>query len=202
MKHDENSTRENLVAATVKLLDTVSLEEINATMVLAATGSSKSSLYHFFEDFSDLLEHAFLARFEASVRASDVAIKEIIQRSQSVEDFYDALDQITQMSQERNRSAIRFERARALARSERSDRFRQALGVIQQQLTDSLTEAFAMAQAKGFLNTSFEPRTGAVLIQAYTLGRIVDDITTTHMNDQDWNQLISRIMRLALGKTE
>jgi hypothetical protein len=49
------------------------------------------------------------------------------------------------------------------------------------------------------LNKSFEARTGAVFIQAYTLGRIVDDITTTHMNDADWEKLIGRIAREVLG---
>jgi hypothetical protein len=70
---------------------------------------------------------------------------------------------------------------------------------LQQQLTDALTLAFAQAQEKGFLNKSFEARTGAVFIQAYTLGRIVDDITTTQMNDADWERLIGRIAREVLG---
>jgi hypothetical protein len=38
-----------------------------------------------------------------------------------------------------------------------------------------------------------------VFIQAYTLGRIVDDITTTQMNDADWEKLIGRIAREVLG---
>ena len=62
-----------------------------------------------------------------------------------------------------------------------------------------MTLAFETAQEKGFLNKNFEARTGAVFIQAYTLGRIVDDVTTTHMNDDDWEKLIGRIAREVLG---
>ena len=80
-----------------------------------------------------------------------------------------------------------------LARSERNERFRKSLGDIQQQLTDSLTQAIKNAQDKGFVTTDFQPRTLAVFIQAYTLGKIVDDITTNPMDDQDWDRFITRI---------
>jgi hypothetical protein len=86
-----------------------------------------------------------------------------------------------------------------LARSQYNEKFRKSLGALQQELTDSLTSAFQTAQDKGFLNKDFEARTGAVFIQAYTLGRIVDDITETHMNDADWEKLIGRIAREVLG---
>jgi hypothetical protein len=66
-------------------------------------------------------------------------------------------------------------------------------------LTDDLTSAFEIAQAKGWLNTTFQPRTGAVFIQAYTLGRLVDDFVTVGMDDQDWEHLITRISRTALS---
>jgi hypothetical protein len=110
-----------------------------------------------------------------------------------------ALDRLTASTQARENASLRFRRARKLARSERHEKFRKSLGELQQQLTDSLTLAFETAQEKGFLNKDFEARTGAVFIQAYTLGRIVDDITTTHMNDADWEKLIGRIAREVLG---
>jgi len=56
-----------------------------------------------------------------------------------------------------------------------------------------------MAQQKGFVNHDFEPRTGAVFIQAYTLGKVVDDITQVHMDDQDWERLIGTVLRKVFG---
>lgn len=199
MAHVLNETKQHLIEATSDLMDAHALEDISAAMVLDKAGASKSSMYHFFEDFSDLLEETFLQRFAESVRLSDKAIKEIIEKSTTQEGFFTALETVTKNSQARENSAIRFQRARMLARSEGSDRFRKSLGEIQQQLTDSLTHAFEMAQEKGFLNKDFEARTGAVFIQAYTLGKVVDDITENHMNDKDWEKLISRIAREVLG---
>ena len=199
MAHDLHETKQHLIQATSELMDEVSLEEISAAMVLERAGASKSSMYHFFEDFGDLLEATFLVRFAASVRASERAINEIIENAPNKVEFFKALEKVTQATQTRSNSAIRFQRARMLARSERNERFRKSLGDIQQQLTDSLTLAIKKAQEKGFVTLDFEPRTLAVFLQAYTLGKIVDDITTTPMKDEDWDRLITVIASRVLA---
>ena len=199
MAHEQNETRQNLIQATSDLMDLHAIEDISAAMVLERADASKSSMYHFFEDFSDLLEQTYIVRFGETVAISIRVIEKIIARSTTKEEFFVALDRLTASTQDRGIASIRFSRARELARSERHEKFRKSLGELQQQLTDSLTLAFETAQEKGFLNKSIEARTGAVFIQAYTLGRIVDDITTTHMNDADWEKLIGRIAREVLG---
>jgi AcrR family transcriptional regulator len=199
MAHEQNETRQNLIQATSDLMDLHAIEDISATMVLDRAGASKSSMYHFFEDFSDLLEETYVVRFGETVRTSILVIEKIIAKSNTKEEFFVALDRLTEATQDRKLASIRFSRARELARSERHEKFQKSLGALQQQLTDSLTQAFETAQEKGFLNKNFEARTGAVFIQAYTLGRIVDDITTTQMNDKDWEKLIGRIAREVLG---
>jgi AcrR family transcriptional regulator len=199
MVHEQNETRLNLIQATSDLMDLHAIEDISATMVLERSSASKSSMYHFFEDFSDLLEQTYIVRFGETVAISIKVIEKIIAKSKTKEEFFLALDRLTASTQDRGIASIRFSRARELARSERHENFRKSLGELQQKLTDSLTLAFKQAQEKGFLNKDFEARTGAVFIQAYTLGRIVDDITTTHMNDADWEKLIGRIAREVLG---
>ena len=199
MAHEQNVTRQNLIQATSDLMDLHAFEDISASMVLERAGASKSSMYHFFEDFSDLLEETYVVRFGETVRESIVVIEKIVARSTTKEEFFAALDRLTASTQARENAPLRFRRARKLARSERHEKFRKSLGSLQQQLTDSLTKAFETAQEKGFLNKNFEARTGAVFIQAYTLGRIVDDITETKMNDKDWEKLIGRIAREVLG---
>ena len=199
MENGIHKTKQQLIQATSELMDEVGVEEISAAMVLERTGASKSSMYHFFDDFSELLEETFLVRFAASVEASGRAIKEIIQASTTQDGFFTAIEAVTKSSQARENSAIRFQRARMLARSEHNDRFHKSLGKIQEDLTDFLAEAFEMAQQKGFVNHDFEPRTGAVFIQAYTLGKVVDDITQVHMNDGDWERLIGTTLRKVFG---
>jgi AcrR family transcriptional regulator len=192
-------TRMLLIDTTVSLLDIYSLEELSAEMVLKSSGVSKGSMYHFFPDFSSLLEAAFLQRFSRHVEQSIAAIESIVDLSSNQEEFFTKLEAVTIATQSEIRRVHRFERARILAKAERNERFKNDLALVQQHLTDSLADCFAQAQQQGWLNTSFEPRTGAVYIQAYTLGKIVDDISPTPMDPDDWNALIMRIARLALG---
>jgi hypothetical protein len=70
---------------------------------------------------------------------------------------------------------------------------------VQDRLTDSLTTCIAQAQAKGWVNTSFQARTLAVFIQAYTLGKIVNDVGEQQMDDSDWEGLITLIADRALS---
>jgi AcrR family transcriptional regulator len=199
MAHESNETRHNLIQATSELMDLHAIEDISAAMILERADASKSSMYHFFEDFGDLLDETYVVRFGENVRVSIVVIEKIIARSTTKEEFFVALDRLTASTQDRALASLRFSRARELARSERNEKFQKSLGKLQQQLTDSLTSAFQTAQDKGFLNKDIEARTGAVFIQAYTLGRIVDDITENQMNDADWQKLIGRIARQVLG---
>ena len=199
MAHESNETRQNLIQATSELMDLHAIEDISASMILERAGASKSSMYHFFEDFGDLLDETYVVRFGKEVKVSIIVIEKILARSTTKEEFFVALDRLTTNTQARELAELRFRRARKLARSQYNEKFRKSLGVLQQELTDSLTNACQTAQDKGFLNKDFEARTVAVFIQAYTLGRIVDDITKTQMNDADWEKLIGRIGREVLG---
>lgn len=197
LNQEGHLTRQQLLDVTVEMLDEVTHEDLTMAIVLEKANVSKSSLYHFFEDFKDLLGEALLERFRRSV-LTDVT-KEAARKSKSQEDYFIALDKITTLVQSRGRATIRFERAQILGRARKDEKFRLALGIIQQELTDALTEAFAVAQDKGFLTTTFEPRTIAVFVQSYTLGKVVDDLTQDQMNDKDWNRLIGQIFRRTLG---
>ena len=197
LNQEGHLTRQQLLDVTVEMLGEVSHEDLTMAIVLEKANVSKSSLYHFFEDFKDLLGEALLERFRRSV-LTDVT-KEAARKSKSQEDYFIALDKITTLVQSRGRATIRFERAQIIGRARKDEKFRLALGIIQQELTDALTEAFAVAQEKGFLTTTIEPRTIAVFVQSYTLGKVVDDLTQDQMNDKDWNRLIGQIFRRTLG---
>jgi hypothetical protein len=71
---------------------------------------------------------------------------------------------------------------------------------MQQHLTDQFTEAITVAQDKGWVGKKYEARTLAVFIQAYTLGRIVDDIVERPMSDEDWINLIHDFTAFVLSQ--
>jgi AcrR family transcriptional regulator len=199
MRPGNHPTKERLIATVVELLDAHLPEELSTASVLEHSGISTGSLYHFFDDWAELIEQALLRRFAAGVAASTAVIRAIVDESADAEEFFSRLDKVTHATQARTLADVRYERARLIVRSHKNERLSRELSILQQRLTDDLAMCFADAQAKGWLSAEFEPRTGAVYIQAYTLGRIVDDVTSTPMDDSDWNRLIGRIARKAFG---
>lgn len=53
-----------------------------------------------------------------------------------------------------------------------------------------MTEAITRAQDKGWVRQDLNPRAIAVFLQAYSLGRAVDDVAENHISNDDWVQLI------------
>ena len=198
-KVGNHPTRQRLLTAVVDMMDSTPPEDIHSEYVLQETGVSRGSLYHHYEDFTELLEDAMLYRFSAGVEASTGAIQNIVSVSRDRDEFFSLLEGVTRATQDRRRSDIRFDRARMLAMAQYNLRFRAKLGAVQDRLTDALTECIAQAQDKGWANPAFQARTLAVFIQAYTLGKIVDDVGSDPMDDSDWNHLITVIADRALA---
>jgi AcrR family transcriptional regulator len=59
-------------------MDLHAIEDISAAMVLERAGASKSSMYHFFEDFSDLLDETYVVRFGKDVKESIIVIEKLL----------------------------------------------------------------------------------------------------------------------------
>lgn len=189
----DHPTKVQLRDAVVEMMESTAPEDIHSEFVLKETGVSRGSLYHHYEDFTELLEDAMLHRFSAGVEASTDAIRAIVAESHNREEFLTRLQGVTHATQSRELADSRFDRARMLGMAQYNKRFRAKLAVVQDRLTDALTECFAQAQDKGWLNRDFQPRTGAIFIQAYTLGKLVDDVSANHMDDSDWENLITLI---------
>lgn len=186
-------TRERLIDTVVVMLDGDHPDKINVDDVLLKSGISKGSLYHHFEDFNDLIESALVRRFSRTVDANIDAITALVAQATSQVEFLDGLHQVTIATQAQDRAPMRFERARALGMAGWNPRFQKVLGEEQRRLTEALTDLFREAQHKGWMNAQFDPHAAAVLIQAYTLGQVVNDIDDKPMSRDAWNALIHRL---------
>jgi AcrR family transcriptional regulator len=174
-------------------------KDISAAEILRRTGIAKGSLYHFWPSIGELIEEAYLVRYSRFVEKSGSVIRELLEKCETKEQFFEGLSQVTEITQDPARKSNRYERARILAMAEKNEKFRKALGKVQQGLTDLFTEQFIEVQNRGWFNKSFDPRAAAVLIQAYTLGKIVDDVVDNQMEIVIWNALIGLIVDKTLS---
>lgn len=193
------ATRDRLVRIVLDLSDTRPIDEIKVDEVLSESGISTGSLYHHFDDFSHLIETAMVARYIEMLRAGEMFIQSALDEAETFEDIKSRIAVISGMYARLNTPETRFERARILARAERHERLRKALGEAQEEYTDSLAAMFERAQGEGgWINPELNPRALAVLVQAYTFGRLVDDITPNSMDQKDWIALIQEIFASTL----
>ena len=192
-------TKAKLLETVDSMLDEEGFDEVGVEHVLEVSGISRGSLYYHFEDFPDLVEQALVERFAKAVDQGIELIARVVLEASSAADVNDGLKRVTRITQGDAQRPFRFERSRLLGLAEQSERLRERLRVEQDRLTAALADLFREAQEKGWLNSDFEPRAGAVLIQAYTLGKVVYDVTSDPVPLGDWNSLIDLIMERALG---
>ncbi len=55
-------------------------------------------------------------------------------------------------------------------------------------------EIFVTCQKKGWTNSTLDPRTVGVLIQAAMLGRVVDDVAAIQMDVNEWVRTIKYLL--------
>jgi len=191
-------TRERLIETMVTLLDQKPPEKINVDEVLLLSGISKGSLYHHFDDFSDLLEVTYLRRFTAYVDFSTAAISDALVNSRTREELLDTLKDITRRTNSPDLLPIRLERIRTIGLAGGNQRFKARLAVEQQRLTDAISDLVREGQSKGWLKASFDPQAVAVFIQAYTFGRVLDEISERPVDIEKWLFLIDSVADTAL----
>ena len=187
-------TKQTLIDTVVTLMDTQPAMEVNSDQVLEISGISKGSLYHHFEDFPELVEHAMVARFARFVDNSVVMLKGVIASAKTRADLVEGLKKVTRATQAQELTRHRSERVTAIAKAIRIPRMKALLGEEQERLTDALADLFRESVERGWGDPTLDPRIVGVMVQAYTIGKIVDDITPTRMDAENWNQAIDSVL--------
>lgn len=162
--------------------------------VLAASEVSRGALYHHFGDYPALIEATLLRRFARNVDQDTQAIRNVTFNSTTSEDYWKKIRALSAATQIPERASVRAERARILALAATNERFGAQLAQLQEQLTTGLADAIAHAQEKGWVRQDIDPRAIAVLLQSYSLGRIVDDITDKQLANSEWVRVIDTVL--------
>ncbi|MFM9054204.1 MAG: TetR/AcrR family transcriptional regulator [Solirubrobacterales bacterium] len=184
------STKEQLVQTVLELAKEQPRDEIRVEKVLEESGISTGSLYHHFDDFGHLIETAMAERYVEILRPGLILLEAALDEADDLDDLRKRIYAGGLAYAKLNTPEARFERARILARAGKSERLMEILGEQQLELTDAYEEMFRRAQhPDGWLNPDLDSKAMAVFIQAYTFGRLVDDITSDRMEQEKWMEL-------------
>lgn len=190
-------TKTALIDTVVSMLVSMPVEEITCDAVLAASGISRGSLYYHFSDFGDLIEHALAVRFAGWVDDIIFGLESVVNNSTSKPDFRDRLLAATYAT--RSHALLnRLERAIPFAAAANSERFRAALGAEQQRLTNAHITVLRHAQQKGWVADDVDLTSVAVLVQAISLGLVVDQIAVEPVVPQVWDTLLRSVLDCAV----
>lgn len=187
-------TRQTLISTVIELLETTSPEDIRVEQVLTPSGTSVGSLYHHFNDLADLIDQAMITRYTADIDISIAALAEVVRTATDRSSLLEGFRQSTARTQSPERGAHRFHRAQTMTRAVVNERFREALASEQKRLTDTMAEMWRELQDRGFFDSDLDPRVGSVFIQAYSMGLIVNDVSSEPIDPDAYVAFISRML--------
>ncbi len=190
-------TKQVLIDTIVLLLDTKSADDISVDEVLQTSGVSKGSLYHHFEDYSDLVEDAMVVRYGQFVDRSMQLMHPLLDSATSKTDFIENLKMITRETQSDKNSKNRMERARLIGQAGANERLRKKVGIEQKRLNDDLYLLIQNAIDKGFFSKKLDAKAAALFIQAYSLGSILNEIAQNPLAKEEWNAHIDYVLAMA-----
>jgi AcrR family transcriptional regulator len=194
-------TKEKLIETMAELMNQRALHEIQVDDVLRESNISKGSLYHHFENFEDLTEAALIARFSNSVDRSIELVAGAVNEAKNADEFLEKIIYVTTVTQGPERARFRLERARVIGLSVNSPKLAKLLESEQDRLTEAMTDVVREGQGKGWVSDKFDPKTIAVFMQAYTLGRVIDDVagSKNSIDGDDWNEVINTAVKSLLA---
>jgi AcrR family transcriptional regulator len=192
-------TKRALVQTVLDQLKTKKALDLTSELILEKSGISKGSLYHHFEDFDDLIETAQVFRYAAYVDQSIHLLTKVFQTAKNKEEMITELKKVTRFTQSPDLMPQRMDRATSISIANANPRMMKKMNAQQDRLNEAIIDIFREARDRGWINKEIDLHAGALFIQAYTLGIIINDVSGKKIDITAWDELIDMFLEKVIA---
>ena len=194
-KRAGHSTRRTLIDVTSWLMDQKPLLQITSDQVLHASGVSKGSMYHFFNDFDELLEITQAERFNHWANALIQFVSQEFQKANDREGFIQALEKVMSNSCCETLKISHAELSRTLGFALGNSRFSHNIIEIKEKIKFSILNILNESIERslpGF--DSINAENLALFIETWIFGRIAGEFYRNPVKENEWKVLTSSLV--------
>jgi AcrR family transcriptional regulator len=167
--------------------------------ICEATGVNYGSVYHHFGSREGVIDAAYHQMF-SKLAEEDIAVLHMVSVSaQSYDDYVVSVQGlIGTFASGEERKARRALRARIVAASMTRPELRQLIGATQSRLTSELRRIVEYGQERNWLTSDISAQTIAVMIQVLLVGRTIDDVSATPIDNAEWEVSMGLLLAVLL----
>lgn len=201
---DNHPTRARLITAAVDQIRVRETDDLDIDGLLSEVGVTKGSLYHHFDSVNDLTIAALLHIFSSGIEETTQWFFAIQNDCSTVDEVIGRIRVIIHETQNPERRWVRAQRARILSLAKTHSELGVHVAQMQQQLTDDVTEVMIDFQKRGWLRKDVDAKSFSVFMQAFTLGRIIDDVVDEphHVDNQQWINVVDKVAETFFKTTD
>jgi AcrR family transcriptional regulator len=169
--------------------------------ICEATGVNYGSVYHHFGSREGVIDAAYHQMF-TKLAEEDLATLQLVSvSSQTFEEYLVAMQGlIGTFASSDVRRARRALRARIVAASMMRPELRELIGTTQSRLTNELQTIVEYGQQREWLNRELSAHAVAVLIQVLLVGRTLDDVSATPIDNAEWEASMAILLSVIIAR--
>jgi AcrR family transcriptional regulator len=168
--------------------------------ICEATGVNYGSVYHHFGSREGVIDAAYHQMF-SKLAEEDIAVLHMVSvSSQSRDEYVQSVQALVgTFASGEERRARRALRARIVAASMTRPELRQLIGATQSRLTSELRRIVEYGQERNWLTSVISAQSIAVMIQVVLVGRTIDDVSSTPIDNADWELTMGLLVGVLLN---